>query len=126
MRSFLSLTLGLLLSGLALGPAAWAAGTYPVSGRWGESSDTTKGAIDCAGLRVIGFNGQQRTDSRGGVPAYRNVTVTPSGGSYKVVDEFSSGQISAGRTSYTIRPIDADRLEMTQQGGPTLKLRRCK
>jgi hypothetical protein len=126
MRPILSLTNGLVLSGLVLGPPAWAAGTYPVSGRWGESSNSAKGAIDCNGRRVIGFNGQQRTDSRGGVPAYRNVTVTPSGGGYRVVDEFSNGQVRGGRTSFTLRQVDDDHIEMTPQGGGTLKLQRCK
>lgn len=115
-----------MLCGPALGPSAWGAGTYPISGRWGESSDSAKGAIDCNGRRVIGFNGQQRTDSRGGVPAYRNVTVTPSGGGYKVVDEFSNGQVRGGRTSFTLRQIDHDHIEMTPQGGGTIKLQRCK
>jgi hypothetical protein len=48
------------------------AASYPVSGQWGESASAAKGAIDCKGKRVIAFNGEQRTDSKGGVPTYRN------------------------------------------------------
>jgi hypothetical protein len=114
-----------VLAALALSAPAFAA-PYPVSGKWGESAGSDKGAIDCAGKRVIAFNGDQRTDSNGGVPTYRNVSVTPAGASFSIVDEFTTAQISAGRTSYTLRKIDADRLEMTQQSGPTLRLQRCK
>ena len=64
----------LLLSALAA-PAQ--AQVYPVVGKWGQSSGAEKGAIDCVGKRVIEFNGDQRTDSNGGVPAYRNQSVTP-------------------------------------------------
>ena len=56
---------------------------------------SAKGAIDCSSKRVIAFNGNQRTDSNGGVPAYRNKSVTAEGSSsYRVVDEFTNGQIS--------------------------------
>ena len=115
----------LILAALALGAPAFAA-SYPVSGQWGESTSPEKGAIDCSVKRVSGFNGDQRTDSKGGVPAYRNRSVTPSDGGYRVVDEFTTGQISNAHTTYTLRQVDADHLEMTQQGGPTLTLQRCK
>jgi hypothetical protein len=115
----------LILAALALNAPAFAA-PYPVSGKWGESTNSDKGAIDCRGKRVIAFNGDQRTDSGGGVPTYRNVSVAPAGAGFSVVDEFTTAQISAGRTSYTLRKVDADRLEMTQQSGPTLRLQRCK
>ena len=45
------------------------AGTYPVSGRWGQSASTTNGPIDCTSKRVIAFDGDQRTDNKGAVPA---------------------------------------------------------
>jgi hypothetical protein len=102
------------------------ADSYPVSGRWGESNGTDKGAIDCAGRRVIGFNGNQRTDSKGGVAAYRNVSVQRYGDGWRIVDEFTTGQISAGRTSLTLRKSGDDRIELGLQGGSTLKLQRCK
>jgi hypothetical protein len=101
------------------------AASYPVSGNWGAGAPPSKGPIDCSKLRVIGFNGDQRTDSVGGVPAYRNVSVTPSGSSYRIVDVFTTGQISNANVSFTLRRVDADHLEMTQ-GGSTLKLQRCK
>ena len=115
----------LILAALALAAPAFAA-SYPVSGKWGEITSTDKGAIDCAGKRVIGFNGNQRTDSKGGVPAFRNRSVETAGGGYRVTDEFTTGQIRNGRTTFTLKQIDADRLEMTQQGGKTLMLQRCK
>ena len=75
---------------------------------------------------MIGFNGDQRTDSNGGVPAYRNRSVTPDGPSqYRVVDAFTTGQMSNARTSYTLRQVDPDHIEMQTQSG-TLKLQRCK
>jgi hypothetical protein len=99
------------------------ADSYPVSGRWGVNPPQAKGPVDCAKLRVIGFNGDQRTDSKGGVPAYRNVSVTPVGTTYRVVDQFTNGMISDGRVTFTLRVIDTDHVEMTQ--GSTLKLQRC-
>jgi hypothetical protein len=100
---------------------------YPVQGRWGQSSSTEQGTIDCTGnKRIIVFTGDQRTDSTGGVPIFRNQSVRPDGPStYRVVDEFSTGQISAGHTTYGIRLIDADHIEMTMQDGSSLKLQRC-
>jgi len=100
---------------------------YPVQGRWGQSSSTEQGVIDCAGRRVIEFTGNQRTDSNGGVPAYRNQSVTSEGpSSYRIVDEFSTGQISAGHTTYGLRKIDADHIEMNLQDGGSVKLQRCR
>ncbi|MGE0060654.1 MAG: hypothetical protein AB7T86_01105 [Xanthobacteraceae bacterium] len=104
------------------------ADNYPVSGRWGEnrSGDPDKGAIDCNGRRVVGFNGNQRTDSKGGVPAYRNISVRPYADGWRIVDEFTTGQISGGRTNITLRKSGNDRIELSLQGGSTLKLQRCK
>jgi hypothetical protein len=118
-----------ILSAVLLGALAAPvhAQVYPVEGRWGQSASTEKGAIDCAGRRVIEFNGDQRTDSNGGVPAYRNQSVTPDGSSsYRIVDEFSTGQISAGHTSYALRKVDSDHIEMDMQDGGSVKLQRCK
>ena len=103
------------------------ADNYPVSGKWGVSDSPQKGPIDCSKLRVIGFNGNQRTDSNGGVPAYRNRTVTNVGmHENRVVDEFTTGQIANAHVEYTLRQPDADRLEIVMQKGGTLKLRKCK
>jgi hypothetical protein len=119
-----SLILSAALAAALAAPAC--AGVYPVSGNWGQSTSSAKGPIDCIGKRIIGFNGDQRTDSHGGVPAYRNRTVTTAGPSqFRIVDEFSNGQVSGGRTSYTLHQVDDDHIVMQMQGG-TLKLQRCK
>ena len=101
--------------------------SYPVSGRWGESTSSEKGPIDCTGnRRVIDFNGNQRTDSNGGVPEYRNKSVESVGQwNYRIVDEFSNAQVSAGQSEYTLRKIDSDRIVMNQSG-TALNLQRCK
>jgi hypothetical protein len=110
----------------ALAAPAFADG-YPVSGRWGQSASAEKGPIDCGKLRVIGFNDGTRTDSKGGVPAYRNKSVTPDGPMrYRVVDEFTTGQIANAHVNYTLRQVDADHLELNMQPGGMLKLQRCK
>jgi hypothetical protein len=102
------------------------AATYPVSGRWGQSPGDKPGAIDCGtSKRVIGFNGNTRTDSGGGVRAYQNRSVTGGPSQYSIVDIFTTGQISSGHVSYTLRLIDGDHIEMQTQNG-TLKLQRCK
>lgn len=120
-----------LIAALAWSAAALAtpafAGNYPVSGRWGQTASSEKGPIDCAKLRVIAFNGDQRTDSKGGVPAYRNRTVQASGaGQFRVVDEFTTGQIGNAHVSYALRVVNADTLEMNLEKGGTLRLRKCK
>jgi len=102
------------------------AANYPVSGNWGLSVAGKKGPVDCAGKRVIGFNGNQRTDSNGGVPSYRNFSVTSDGPSqYRVVDAFSNGQVHNGRTTYTLKQVDTDHIVLQMQGS-TLSLQRCK
>jgi|SRR6185437_934666 len=112
---------------LALSGAPALAAMYPVSGKWGQNTSSDKGAIDCAGKRVIGFNGDTRTDSKGGVPAYRNRSVTPEGSAqFKIVDEFTTGQISNGHTTFTLRKVDPDHIELNFQPGGMLKLQRCK
>lgn len=114
-----------LLSAVFATPAL--ADVYPVSGRWGQSASTEKGPIDCGSLRVIAFNGNQRTDSDGGVPAYRNRTVRQADpGRYRVVDEFTTGQIGNAHVNYTLRVVDADRVELNLEKGGTLKLRKCR
>jgi hypothetical protein len=101
--------------------------SYPVTGRYGESNGSEKGPIDCGdNRRVIDFMGNQRTDSNGGVPEYRNKSVQSVGQSdYRIVDEFSNAQVSAGHTEYTLRKVDSDRIVMNQSG-TALNLQRCK
>lgn len=121
-RLILPSVLAAALLGLA-GPAL--AANYPVSGKWGVGAPHSDKPIDCSGLRVIAFNGNQRTDSKSGVPAYRNVSVNASGANYRVSDEFTTGQISNAHVNYTLRVVDAGHVDMTQSGA-TLKLQRCK
>ncbi len=121
----LKIALAACLAALSAAPAM--ADTYPVSGRWGQSASTRKGPIECHGRRVINFKGDQRTDSGGGVPAYRNVSVRTDGSDrWRIVDQFTTGQISAGRTTSTLEKIDEDHIVLGLQGGSTLKLRRCR
>lgn len=117
--------LAITLACLACGPAL--ADNYPVSGRWGQVSNASPGPVDCGGKRVIEFNGDQRTDSGGGAPGYRNKSVTTSSaGQWHVIDYFTTGQIRNGTVSYTLRQADTDHLEMDLQRGGALKLRKCK
>ena len=114
------------LAAIALAAPAFAA-DYPISGRFGQSASTTKGAIDCTGKRVMSFSGNQRTDSKGGVPAYRNKSVRVDGaGRYRVVDEFTTGQQAFAYANYTLHVIDTDHIELRMQPGGTIKLQRCK
>jgi hypothetical protein len=119
-----------ILLACLIGTAAFAApamaASYPVSGRWGQSASSAKGPIECHGRRVMSFNGNRRTDSTGGVRAFRNRSVTADGPSqYRVVDEFSNGQISDGHMSYTLRQVDADHIVVQSSQG-TVTLQRCK
>jgi hypothetical protein len=111
---------------VALAAPSFAAG-YPVSGKWGQSASSEKGPIDCGKLRVIEFNGDQRTDSDGGVPAYRLKTISAEGPKkYRVTDEFTTGQIGNARVNYTLNQIDPDHVEINMSPGGLLKLQRCK
>jgi hypothetical protein len=113
-----------LLALCALAAPAFAA-NYPVSGKWGASDRDDKGPIDCSDLRIIDFQGNQRTDSKGGVRAFRNLSVTADGSaSFRIVDQFTTGQIN-GRTTFTLRQIDSDRIELHLQPGGTIRLNRC-
>jgi hypothetical protein len=124
--SFTMKTPALFLTALICAAAPAMAATYPVSGKWGQSASSAKGAIECHGRRVITFNGDQRTDTTGGVRAFRNRSVTPDGPSqYRIVDEFSDGLINDAHTSYTLRQVDADHIVLQSQDG-TVTLQRCK
>ena len=102
------------------------ADSYPVNGRWGVSTASAKGPIDCSGKRVISFSGDQRSDSNGGVRDLRNKTVQPVGTSdYRVTDVFANGQVSNGQVSYTLSIKDSDHVVLSGQTG-TLKLQRCR
>jgi hypothetical protein len=116
----------LIATALTLVAAPALADTYPVSGRWGQSNSSEKGPIDCGKLRIISFNGDERTDSNGGVPAYRNKSISASGSTFRVVDEFTTGQIRNAKMSYTLTQTDADHIELNMKPGGLLKLQRCK
>jgi hypothetical protein len=111
----------LLLAALAA-PAL--ADSYPVTGSWGLSASSAKGAIDCSGLRVIDFRGNQRTDSKGGVPDYRNKSVSGGPKQFRIVDVFTNGQTNNAQVSYTLTLVDPDHIAMSGQTG-SLKLQRC-
>lgn len=116
--------IGTTLLAAALTAPALAA-TYPVSGRWGESSGNEKSPIDCSDRRVIAFDGNQRSDTNGGVPSYRNVSVTADGvSSYRIIDTFANALMSNAHTEYTLTKIDDDHIVL-DMAGSTLKLQRC-
>jgi hypothetical protein len=99
--------------------------TYPVSGGWTPSSESTPGPIDCAGKRIIRFDPFRRFDSNGGVPDYRVIGLVNEGDAvFHITEEFNTGQIKA-RLRYTLRLIDPDRIELAMERGGTLKLTRC-
>lgn len=111
---------------LLLASAAQAA-SYPVQGRWGQSTSTDKNPIDCSRLRTVDFQGERRFDSGGGVPDFRAISIQPEGQSaFRVVEEFRTGQVN-GRNNLTIRiKTDPDRVELDPAKGASLHLRKCK
>ena len=117
----------LLLVALTCAAAPALADTYPVSGRFGVVPGFTDQPPDCNGKRGIAFNGEQRTDSKGGVPAYRNKSVQANGASaWKVIDIFTTGQISNAQAVYTLRQVKDGQLEMNMQPGGMIRLQKCK
>ncbi len=98
--------------------------TYPVSGRWGQSNETKPGPIDCAGKRVIQFDPYRRFDSNGGIPDYRIIDLIENGTNFRVTEEFNTGQIN-GRTKWTLRILDPDRIALDLERDGTLTLKRC-
>ncbi len=122
MKTILSCTLFTVAVAFAL-PAN--AASYPVSGKWTYNEVNGDGPAKECGTRYQEFSGEQRFDKGGGVPSYRNLTVTPSGAAFQIVDQFATGQINA-RSVYTLRKLDADHIELNMQAGSkTIKLRRC-
>lgn len=105
---------------------AAAADSYPVSGRWTYERASDPGrAKTCTG-RIMEFRGEQRFDTGGGVPQYRNVSVNrASPTQFAVIDEFFNVQIR-GRVPYMLRVIDGDHIELhLERGGAVIPLRRC-
>lgn len=105
-------------AGTALGQA------YPVSGKWTYENPQGEGPAKDCGRRFMTFQSPQRFDTGGGVPNYRNISVDDVGNdTYRIVDEFATGQINA-RSNYTLRRVDADHITI-QVSGKTIPLRRC-
>jgi hypothetical protein len=99
--------------------------SYPVSGRYGLSSESQPGPIDCSGKRVIRFDVDRRFDSGGGVPDFRVIDLVSEGNTaFRVTEEFHTGQIRA-QQRYLLRLVDSDRIELLFDPGGTLKLKRC-
>ncbi len=115
-----------LVALLAFASVPALADTYPVSGHFGVVPSFTDKPLDCTARRIIAFNGNQRTDSNGGVPAYRNRTVRADGtGRWKVVDIITTGQINNANAVYTLHVVADGRVEMVMQPGGMLRLQRC-
>ena len=63
------------------------ASDYPVTGRFGVGTFADPRPVDCTHLRVVSFSGDQRHDTNGGVPAYRNRSIVRSGAhDFDVID----------------------------------------
>jgi hypothetical protein len=117
----------LVLPLIALVPSSIAAAdSYPVSGRWTYDNASAPGPAQTCGTHTMEFRGAQRLDTGGGVPEYRNVSVSKSSPSlYRVVDEFFTVQIR-GRMDFTLRIVDPDHIEIHNgPAGKTVMLRRC-
>ena len=98
--------------------------SYPVTGKWSYEDTGGDGPARECGKRYMDFRGERRFDTGGGVPDYRNRSVTRDGDDYRLEDEFNTGQINA-RLNYNIRRVDNDRIELKLPANKTIKLRRC-
>ena len=113
----------LIALGLLCDPAM--ASIYPVSGRWTYDNASAPGAATSCGERYMEFRAAQRFDTEGGVSKLRNVSVTGTPPTWRVVDEFFNVMIR-GRVSYILRLADEDHIEVRYlQGGERILLRRC-
>jgi len=123
-RKFCAICLTAAIVSLPIIAGFAVAGSYPVSGKWTyENTDGDGPAQEC-GKRIMEFAGERRFDKGGGVPDYRNLSVSRIGSEYRLVDEFNTGQIRA-RLDYTMRIIDGDHIELKLPQGKTIVLRRC-
>jgi hypothetical protein len=98
--------------------------SYPVTGKWTYEDTGGDGPAKECGTRYMDFQGERRFDTGGGVPDYRNRSVTQDGDDYRLVDEFNTGQIRS-RLNYNIRRVDNDRIELKLPQGKSVPLRRC-
>ena len=119
----LVIAIGATLLGAAPGYAA----IYPLTGKWAYDSSSGSGPVNCGSRSTIEFAGNRRFET-GGVapPDYRNVSVEQrTDGSYRIVDRFFNG-MQDGKVVYTLRRLDADRIEIRHEmGGATFTLRAC-
>ena len=98
--------------------------SYPVTGKWTYEDTGGEGPARDCGKRYMDFQGERRFDTGGGVPDYRNRSVSGDGDEYRLSDEFNTGQIRA-RVDYNIRRVDNDRIELKLPYNKTVRLRRC-
>jgi hypothetical protein len=105
---------------------AAAADPYPIAGKWTYEHASDPGRAKTCSGRIMEFRGEQRFDTGGGVPQYRNVSVNKASQTeFAVIDEFFNVQIR-GRVAYTLRMIDGDHIELhLERGGAVISLRRC-
>src|ERR1700721_4736152 len=87
-------TLSLSAVGFMFCAGAAAADPYPVAGKWTYEHASDPGrAKTCTG-RIMEFRGEQRFDTGGGVPQYRNVSVNKASQTeFAGIDEFFTVQI---------------------------------
>jgi hypothetical protein len=103
------------------------AAAYPVQGKWGQSTSTDKNPVDCTALRTVDFRGERRFDSGGGVPDFRAISVEQRGqNSWRVVEEFRTGQITARNLLTLRRASEPDRVALEPVHGGAIRLRKCK
>lgn len=112
----------LTMLGVLAAPAF--AASYPIGGKWTYDNPTAEKAAPTCGRRYMEFQGAQRFDTGGGVAGYRNVSVSGSTPTWRVVDEFFTVQIR-GRVTYTLHLIDSAHIELRLDNGRRIMLRRC-
>ena len=102
------------------------ADVYPVSGRWTYENASAAGPATSCGSRYMEFSGQQRIDTGGGVPGYRNARVAMVNSQlFLLTDQFNNGQMR-GREEYSLSLIDEDHIQLRIKiGGKSILLRRC-
>jgi hypothetical protein len=108
------------------GMSAAVAATYPVMGKWAYDRGVEPEEA-CRKGPTMEFRGERRFDTGGGVPDYRNRTISPiDRTSYRIVDQFFNGQ-TRGNVIYTLRMVDDDHVELyLSPSGKTIKLLRCR
>ena len=110
---------GVLIAGAA------SADTYPISGKWTYDNPGADGPAKNCGARYMSFEGNQRRDTGGSVPAFRNFKIEQTGNAqYRVTDQFDNAMINA-RQVYTLHILDNDHIKLDMVTGPTIALRRC-